>query len=155
MPLFGAAFAAPNKGTTVLFRFRSLSTVLIPTENRRIRGLFMTFVWFPVLFKAYLFFKDFSRKPSKFKYFSSLCEPCCKLSDTLMISLKTICRQTRNIQNYPACKYSKTCLKQPLSKRPQIGFQDQLSLIAGQIIANAPLGAFCNTFDHHEATICL
>ena len=31
---------------------------------------------FPVLFKAYLFFKDFSRKPSKFQYFSSLCEPC-------------------------------------------------------------------------------
>ena len=31
---------------------------------------------FPVLFKAYLIFKDFSRKPSKFKYFSSLCEPC-------------------------------------------------------------------------------
>ena len=27
---------------------------------------------------------------------------------------------------------SKTCLKQPLSKRPQISFQDQLSLNAGQ-----------------------
>ena len=25
-------------------------------------------------------------------------------------------------------EYSKTCLKQPLSKRPKIGFQDQLSL---------------------------
>ena len=31
---------------------------------------------FPVLFKADLIFKDFSRKPPKFKYFSSLCEPC-------------------------------------------------------------------------------
>ena len=31
---------------------------------------------FPVLFMADLIFKDFSRKPSKFKYFSSLCEPC-------------------------------------------------------------------------------
>ena len=31
---------------------------------------------FPVLFKADLIFKDFSRKPSKFKYFSNLCEPC-------------------------------------------------------------------------------
>ena len=31
---------------------------------------------FPVLFKADLIFKDFSRKPSKFKYFSSLWEPC-------------------------------------------------------------------------------
>ena len=28
--------------------------------------------------------------------------------------------------------YIKTCLQQPLSKRPQIGFQDQLSLNAGQ-----------------------
>ena len=34
---------------------------------------------FPVLFKAYLIFKDFSRKPSKFKSFSSLCEPCIRL----------------------------------------------------------------------------
>ena len=31
---------------------------------------------FPVLFKADLIFKDFSSKPSKFKYFSSLWEPC-------------------------------------------------------------------------------
>ena len=30
---------------------------------------------FPELFKADLNSKDFSRKPSKFKYFSSLCEP--------------------------------------------------------------------------------
>ena len=30
----------------------------------------------PVLFKASLIFKDFSRKPFIFKYFSSLCEPC-------------------------------------------------------------------------------
>ena len=29
-------------------------------------------------------------------------------------------------------KYSKTCVKQPFSKRPQIGFQDRLSLNAGQ-----------------------
>ena len=29
-------------------------------------------------------------------------------------------------------KYSKTCVKQQLSKRPQIGFQGQLSLDAGQ-----------------------
>ena len=28
--------------------------------------------------------------------------------------------------------YSKTCVKRPLPKRPKIGFQDQLSLNAGQ-----------------------
>ena len=31
-----------------------------------------------------------------------------------------------------AFECSKTCVKQPLSKRPKIGFQDQLSLNAGQ-----------------------
>ena len=30
------------------------------------------------------------------------------------------------------CLYSETCVKQPISKRPKIGFQDQLSLNAGQ-----------------------
>ena len=29
-------------------------------------------------------------------------------------------------------EYSKTCVKRPLSKRPKIVFQDQLSLTAGQ-----------------------
>ena len=33
---------------------------------------------FPVLSKANLTFKDFSRQSHIFKYFSSLCEPCCK-----------------------------------------------------------------------------
>ena len=41
--LFGAANAAPNKGTTILYSFRSLSTVLSSTENRRIQGLFNAF----------------------------------------------------------------------------------------------------------------
>ena len=45
--------------------------------------------------------------------------------------------KTINIKNNlktlgPTYMYSKTCVKQPLSKRPKIGFQDQLSLIAGQ-----------------------
>ena len=32
----------------------------------------------------------------------------------------------------PCLWYSKTCVKGPLSKRPQIGLKDQLSLNAGQ-----------------------
>ena len=36
---------------------------------------------FPVLFKTDLIFKDFSRKPSKFKYFLSLCEPCYRIKE--------------------------------------------------------------------------
>ena len=42
VPLFGAAFAAQNKGTTILYWFRSLSTVLSFTENR-VQGLFKAF----------------------------------------------------------------------------------------------------------------
>ena len=75
VPLFGAAFAAPSKGTTILYWFKSLSTVLSSTETRRKQDLFKALRDFPVLFKADWIFKDFSRKPSKFKYFSSLCEP--------------------------------------------------------------------------------
>ena len=50
---------------------------------------------FPVLFKADLIFKYFSRKPSKFKYFLSLCGPClifgsaCKLNPDLFIDMSS------------------------------------------------------------------
>ena len=50
--------------------------MLSPTEIEEIKDFSRHLSDFPVLFKAYLIFKDFSRKPSKFKYFSSLCEPC-------------------------------------------------------------------------------
>ena len=73
VPLFGAAFAAPNKGTTILYL--SKSTVLSSTEIEEFKDFSRPLNDFPVLFKADLIFKDFSRKPSKFKYFSSLCEP--------------------------------------------------------------------------------
>ena len=43
---------------------------------KKIKDFSRLFSAFSVLFKADLIFKDFSRKPSKFKYFSSLCEPC-------------------------------------------------------------------------------
>ena len=70
---FGAAFAAPNKGTTILYWFRSLLTVLSSTENREFKYFSRPLSDFPVFFKADLIFKDFSRRSSKFKYFSSLC----------------------------------------------------------------------------------
>ena len=59
VPLFGAAFAAPNKGTTILYWFRSLSTVLSSTENKIIQGLFNAFEWFSSAFQGRLIFKDF------------------------------------------------------------------------------------------------
>ena len=46
VPIFGAAYAAPNKSRTILYWFRPLSTVLSSTENKRIQGLFMAFEWF-------------------------------------------------------------------------------------------------------------
>ena len=99
---------------------------------------------FQVLFKANLIFKDFSRQSCIFKYFWSLCEP-----GPWLYFLKR--------------KYSKTCLKGSLKRKSKIGFQDQLSLNAGQKYCRIlPLagkkycrmlqsGAFCNTFDLHKA----
>ena len=52
MLLFVAAYAAPNKGITVLYWFRSLSTVLSPTENSRIQGLFKASEWFSSTFQG-------------------------------------------------------------------------------------------------------
>ena len=49
--------------------------------------------------------------------------------------------------HYVIC--SKTCVKRPLSKRPKVGFQDQLSLNAGQKYCRMLRGAFCNNFDLH------
>ena len=43
VPIFGAAYAAPNKGTTLSYLFRSLTTVLSPKENSGIQGLFKAF----------------------------------------------------------------------------------------------------------------
>ena len=62
VPLFGAANAAPNTGTTVLFWFRSLSTELIPTENIRIQGLFKAFAWFPSTFQGKFNFQGVFKK---------------------------------------------------------------------------------------------
>ena len=46
-----------------------------------------------------------------------------------------------------ACvNYSKTCVKWPLSKRPKIGFRDQLSLNAGQSIAVCSKGSVLQYF---------
>ena len=45
----------------------------------------------------------------------------------------------------PIFNYSKTCLKWPLSKRPKIGFQDQLLLNAGQ--------KYCRTLQGEHSAI--
>ena len=45
--------------------------------------------------------------------------------------------------------YSKTCVKQQLSKRPKIVFQNQFRLKQVKSIAECSKGTFCNTFDLH------
>ena len=75
MPLFGAAFAAPNKSTTVLFWFRSLSTELIPTENRRIKGLFKAFAWFSSIFQGIFNFQGLFKKALNSSTFEACANP--------------------------------------------------------------------------------
>ena len=54
--------AAPNKGTAILCWFRSLSTVLSPTENRIIQGLFKAFEWFSSTFQGIFNFQGLFKK---------------------------------------------------------------------------------------------
>ena len=72
VPLCGAAFAAPNKGTTILYWFRSLSTVLSPTENRRIQGLFMIFQYFS---RKIWFSRNFQESPLNSSTFQACANP--------------------------------------------------------------------------------
>ena len=62
VPIFGAAYAAPNKGTTILYWFQSLSTVPSPTENSRIQGLFKAFEWFSSTFEGKFNFQGLFKK---------------------------------------------------------------------------------------------
>ena len=62
VPLFGAAFAAPNKGTTILYWFRSLSKVSSSTENRRIEVPFKAFEWFSSTFQGRFNFQGLFKK---------------------------------------------------------------------------------------------
>ena len=66
------AYAAPNKGITILYWFRYPKTVFNPPVNGKIQGLFNAFECFSstfqgkfnLCFKANLINKDFSREPS-------------------------------------------------------------------------------------------
>ena len=60
---------------------------------------------------------------------------------TFFLTLKGFLKKTVSLvlhyflevmSGFSRTSYSKTCVKRPLSKRPKIGFQDQLSLNAGQ-----------------------
>ena len=76
MPIFGAAYAAPNKGSTIYTDLGLYQQCQVLQKIVEFKDFTRLLSDFPVLSKADLIFKDFSRKPYKSKYFSSLCEPC-------------------------------------------------------------------------------
>ena len=61
------------------------------------------------------------------------------------ISFKGILNLQKNQILLDFMKHSKTCVKQPLSKRPKIVFQDQLWLNVGQ--------KYCRMLQEHSAII--
>ena len=76
MPLFGAAYAAPNKDTTILYCFRSQKQVLNPPVNGKIQGLFKFFLCvFQVLFKANLISRTFQASPVNSSTFQACANP--------------------------------------------------------------------------------
>ena len=77
VPLFGAVYAAPNKGTIIYTDLGRQKIPLNPPVKGKIQGLFKAFECFSSTFKKKKNFKDYSRQSCIFKSFSSLCEPCC------------------------------------------------------------------------------
>ena len=78
VPLFGAAYAAPNKGTSILYLFRSPKTMLNPPINGKIQGLLKAFECFFSAFQGKFYFQVLLQDSPVYmfyKYFSSLCEP--------------------------------------------------------------------------------
>ena len=57
MPLFGAAYAAPNKGTTIFTDLGIQKTLLNPPVNGKIQGLFKAFECFSSTFQGIFYFQ--------------------------------------------------------------------------------------------------
>ena len=76
MPIFGAAYAAPNIGTTILYCFRSLSTALSSAENSRIQVLFKAFsVIFQYFSRQIYFSRNFQESRLNRSTFQALANP--------------------------------------------------------------------------------
>ena len=58
VPLFGAAYAARNKGVTILYWFRSPKTLLNPPVNGEIQGLFKAIECFSSAFQGNFYFQE-------------------------------------------------------------------------------------------------
>ena len=87
VPLFGAAYAAPNIGTTILYWFRPPKTLLKPLQMVKFKDFSRPLSVFSSTFQD-IPFKDFSRQSCIFKYFSSLCKPCTIFSTKYLINVQ-------------------------------------------------------------------
>ena len=93
VPLFGAAYAAPNRGTTVLYGFRSRKTLLNPPVNGKIQGLFKVFECFSSTFQGKFYFQGLFKRVL---YIQVLFKPVRTLYTTerLLMGLKNQIKQT-------------------------------------------------------------
>ena len=79
----------------------------------------------------------------------------------ILFVLKIIILARQSFRVLTSYMYSKTCLKLPLSKRPKMGFQDQLSLNVGQKYCRMLQGehsailSTCNELPHSFKTFVL
>ena len=73
--LFGVAYASENKEQQFYTDLDSFQQYRVLQKLVKFKDFSRPLSDFPVLFKAELIFKDYSSKPSKFKFFPSLCEP--------------------------------------------------------------------------------
>ena len=74
MPLFGAAYAAPNKGPQVYTDY-GLQRMLNPPANDKIQGLFKAFECFLSTFKAIYFPRTFQDSPVYSSTFQACTNP--------------------------------------------------------------------------------
>ena len=75
VPLFGAAYAAQNKGTTILYWFRSENSVLNPPVKGKIQGLFKIFESFSSTFQGKVNFQGLF-KTALYLVYSSTFQAC-------------------------------------------------------------------------------
>ena len=75
VPLFGAAYAAPNKGVTILYWFRSPKTLWNPPVNGEIQGLFKAIEFFSSAFQGNFYFQGLFKSPVYSRTFQACANP--------------------------------------------------------------------------------
>ena len=130
VPLFGAANAAPNKGTTILFWFRSPKTVLNPPVSGKIQVLFKAFKCFSSTFQG--------------KYsFQGLFKPVRTLHIILTVPLQAA--STQCMKNFIYSNWQLPFLNQPWGENQlceNVRLDSQLSIAVHRscLTINCPMG---------------